>query len=273
MIGKVRPRDRSEEEVSGYRRALDWIFVRKGIVKITPAVIRKLHSMAQGGTTGDAGDWKQRDNEIIEILPNGERLIRFVPTSAEDTPRAVELLCGNYSVACVEESTPPLILIATFVFDFLCIHPFHDGNGRVLRLLTTLLLVSHGFEVSRYVSLERLVEQSMDDYYRVLGECSKDLREGRNEITPWWNYLLGIIRTRYKEFGERIENLAAHPAKSDLVEQTILEQVGEFTLADLVAEIGAASPQLVKKVLSELKAAGRVRLDGRGRGARWVVAG
>ena len=218
MIGKVRPRDRSEEEVSGYRRALDWIFVRKGIVKITPAVIRKLHSMAQGGTTGDAGDWKQRDNEIIEILPNGERLIRFVPTSAEDTPRAVELLCGNYSVACVEESTPPLILIATFVFDFLCIHPFHDGNGRVSRLLTTLLLVSHGFEVSRYVSLERLVEQSMDDYYRVLGECSKDLREGRNEITPWWNYLLGIIRAAYKEFGERIENLATHPAKSDLVE-------------------------------------------------------
>jgi Fic family protein len=135
--------------------------------------------MAQGGSSGDAGEWKRRDNEIVEILPNGEPRLRFVPTSARQTPKTMDLLCRNYEYACQEEKIPPLLIVATFVFDFLCVHPFRDGNGRVARLTTTLLLQSHGFQVSRYISLERLIEESRDEYYRILGECSRGWHEGK----------------------------------------------------------------------------------------------
>lgn len=271
VIGRVRPRDRSEEELAGYRRALDWIFSRKRRVPVTPDVIRKLHAMAQGGTTGDAGEWKKRDNEIVELFATGERKIRFVPTPAKDTPKAMELLCRNYRLACEEERIPPLLVLATFAFDLLCIHPFRDGNGRVARLTTTLLLQSHGFEVARYISLERLVEESRERYYSVLAECSRGWQEGKNEIIPWWNYLLALIRSGYREFEKHVESIAGRPGKSDLVRQAVLAQVTEFTLADVAAQVTVASPQLIKKVLAQMKTEGKVRLVGRGRGARWLV--
>ena len=279
VLGKVRPRDRSEEALSGYCRALDWIFSRKGPVTITPQVIRKLHSFAQGGSAlsggGDAGEWKKRNNEIIEILPGGERRVRFVPASVKDTPRLIDELCKSYSLACQDSAdataarVPPLLLVATFVFDFLCIHPFRDGNGRVSRLITTLLLQSHGFQVSRYSSLERLVEESKEDYYRVLEDCSRGWHEGRNEILPWWNYVLGIVRSAYKELEVQVTLSAGRPAKGEMVRRAVLDQAGEFTLADLSAQLPSSSSQLIKKVLSELKFEGRVSLVGRGRGARW----
>jgi Fic family protein len=241
-------------------------------VPIAPNVVRKLHALAQGGTTGDAGEWKKRDNEIIEILPTGERRVRFVPTSARETAAAIDLLCRNYRDACHEERVPPLLIVGTFIFDLLCIHPFRDGNGRVARLLTTLLLQSHGFQVARYISLERMVEASRDEYYRVLGECSRGWAEGKNEILPWWNYFLGLIRAAYRDFEIQVESSGARPAKGDLVRRTVLAQVEEFTLADLSAQLPAASRQLIKKVLAGLKKDGKVRLAGRGRGARWLVS-
>jgi Fic family protein len=271
VIGRAKPRDRSEEELAGYRRALDWIFSRKRAVPVTPNLIRKLHALAQGGTTGDAGEWKKRDNEIIEIMPTGERRLRFVPTPAKETPDAIDLLCRSYELALQDETVPPLLVVATLVFDFLCIHPFRDGNGRVGRLLTTLLLQSNGFEVARYISLERMVEESRDEYYRVLGECSRGWAEGTNEVLPWWNYFLSLIRGAYRDFEMQVESSSAHPAKSDLVRRTVLAQVEEFTLADLTAQLPTASRQLIKKVLAELKKRNRVRLAGKGRSARWLV--
>lgn len=271
VIGRAKPRDRSEEEVAGYRAALNWVFSRKRGVPIAPDVLKRLHALAQGGSSGDAGEWKKRDNEIIEVLPNGERSVRFVPTSAKDTPKAVELLCRNYRAACDEERIPPLLIVATFVFDLLSIHPFRDGSGRVSRLATSLLLQSHGFEVARYISLERLVEESKEEYYRVLKLCSRRWHEGKNEIIPWWNYYLGLLRNAYNEFQRQVESVEARPAKSDLVRQTVLAQMDRFTLADVAALLPAASPQLVKKVLAGMKKAGKVRLTGCGRGARWEV--
>lgn len=271
VIGKARPRDRSEEELAGYRRALDWIFSRKRPVLITPNIIRKLHGFAQGGSSGDPGEWKKRDNEIIEVTPTGERRVRFIPISAKETPKNIEMLCRHYDRACEEGSIPPPLAVATFVFDLLCIHPFRDGNGRVARLATTLLLLSHGFQVSRYISLERMVEESREEYYRVLGQCSRGWHEGKNEILPWWNYFLSLIRMAYKEFELQLESASAHPAKSSLVRQTVLAQVEYFTLADLSAQLPTASSQLIKKILAELKKAGKVRLTGKGRGARWRV--
>jgi Fic family protein len=140
-------------------------------------------------------------------------------------------------------------------------------------LLTTLLLQSQGFQVARYISLERLVEESKEDYYRVLGECSRGWHEGRNEIMPWWNYFLGVVRSAYKELEAQVTSATVRPAKGDMVRRIVLEQAGDFTLADLAAQLPSASPQLIKKVLSELKGEGRVRLAGRGRGATWIVIG
>jgi Fic family protein len=271
VIGKARPRDRSEEELGGYRAALDWIFSRRNRVAITPDVIRRLHALAQGGSSGDGGEWKRRDNEIIEILPNGERNVRFVPVSARKTPATVEMLCRSYREAGDDERVPSLLILATFVLDLLCIHPFRDGNGRVSRLVSSLLLQSQGFMVARYISLERLIEDSKEEYYRVLKLCSQGWHEGRNEIVPWWNYFLSTLRRAYKEFERQVESAGARPAKSDLIRKTVLGQVESFTLADLAAQLPVASSQLVKKILAEMKKAGRVRLVGRGRGARWEV--
>ncbi|WP_321472348.1 Fic family protein [uncultured Paludibaculum sp.] len=273
VIGGARPRDRSEEELAGYRTALNWIYSRKNPVRVTPDVIRRLHALAQGGSSGDAGEWKRRDNEVIEILPSGERSVRFVPVSARETPATVETLCRRYRAAMDDERIPPLLMVATFIFDLLCIHPFRDGNGRVSRLATSLLLEAHGFQVIRYISLERLIEESKDEYYRVLKLCSDSWHEGTNEIIPWWNYFLGTLRRAYKELEYQVESVEARPAKSELVRRTVLSQVEPFTLADMAAQLPSASPQLIKKVLAEMKKASQVRLAGRGRGARWEVAG
>lgn len=271
VLGKARPRDRSEEELAGYRRALDWIFSRKRPVSITPAVIKRLRAFAQGGFSGNAGEWKNRNNEIIDILPGGERKVRFVPTSAKDTPKTMEMLCRNYRDACDDELVPPLLVVCTFVFDLLCIHPFRDGNGRASRLVTTLMLQLHGFHVGRYISLERLVEETKDEYYGILAECSQGWHQGKNEIIPWWNYFLSVLRRAYQEFERQVESAQARPAKSDLVRQAVLAQLEQFTLADLIAQLPAVSPQLIKKVLTELRKQGKVRLIGRGRGARWEI--
>lgn len=271
VIGRSKPKDRPEEELAGYRTALDWIFSRKNRLTLTPELICKLHSLAQGGTTGDAGEFKKRDNEIIELMPNGDRGIRFVAVPAKKTAVAMENLCRRYRDGCQDERIPPLLLVGTFILDFLCVHPFRDGNGRVSRLLTTLLLQTHGFQVARYISLERHVEERKEEYYQTLKICSQGWHERKNEIIPWWNYFLGVLRSAYKEFEHRIEIAGKGAPKSDLVKNTLLTQVEPYTLAEMSAQLPAASTQLIKKVLAELKRARRVRLQGRGRGARWEV--
>ncbi|MCK5132760.1 MAG: Fic family protein [Candidatus Sabulitectum sp.] len=271
ILGEAIPQDRSEEELSGYRQALKWIFTRENRIVVSPEVIREMHHLAQRGFSGDAGQWKTKNNEIIELLPNGERRIRFSPTSAEDTPRMVEVLCRNYREACEEQHIPVLLVIATFIFDLLCIHPFRDGNGRVSRLMTTLLLRENGFEVQRFVSLERIVEESKEDYYLILENCSRGWHEGSNEIVSWWNYFLGILNRAYRELELLLESSEPRPAKSQIVQQTILAQLEQFTLSDLTAQLPSVSSQLIKKILTELKQQGKIRLQGRGRGARWEV--
>jgi Fic family protein len=271
VVGKVRPRDRSEEELAGYRKALDWIFTRKRPLEIMPEIILHLHRTAQGGVSGDAGRFKERDNEIVEILANGERRVRFRPTTARDTPSAVTRLCRGYESARENPQIPVLLGVATTVFDFLCIHPFRDGNGRVSRLLTTLLLEQNGFVVGIYISLERLIEEGKEAYYRVLEECSRGWHERKNEIVPWWNYFLSTLRRAYTEFAEKMESAGpVSPGKAELVLQAIRSQVGPFMLADLRQQCPGVSVQLIKKVLLRLKREKKVRLQGRGRSAHWT---
>ena len=268
LLGKARPRDRSEEEVLGYRNALRWIFTRKTPPPVGPDTIRHLHALCQGGQSGDAGRWKERDNEIQEVLPDGSRSVRFRATTAKETPAAMKRLCGNLSRIEEEGRFPALLADLAFVFDLSCVHPFRDGNGRVCRLATVLLLQRHGFEVGRYVSLERLVEESKEGYYEALRSSSEGWHAGRNDLLPWWNFSLTILRRAYEEFRRHVER-AESSGKTELVLAEVERQVGRFALADLSSRLPSVSRQMVKKVLAGLKAQGRLRLQGRGRGARW----
>jgi Fic family protein len=234
-----------------------------------PRVILHLHALAQGGHAGDAGKWKRRNNEIIEMLPGGKKIVRFIPTPAKETPGMIGTMCVNYRKACEENRAPVLLITAAFILDFLCIHPFRDGNGRVSRLLTALLLQEHGFMVSRYISLEHAIEENRERYYSSLYQSSQGWHEGSNNQIPWWNFFLGILSGAYREFAQRVESSSGLPAKGEIVRQVIESQVGYYTLADLRAQLPAVSVQLIKKTLSELKKAGKVRLEGHGRGARW----
>ncbi len=195
-----------------------------------------------------------------------------VPVSARETPATVEMLCRRYRTATDEEQIPPLLIVATFIFELLCIHPFRDGNGRVSRLATSSLLQVARLSGNSVYQPRAANRRSKEHYYRILKQCSQSWHEGKNEIIPWRNYFLSTLRRAYKEFEHQVESVGARPAKSDLVRRTALGQVGPFTLADIAVQLPSVSPQLIKKVLAEMKNAGQVRLDGRGRGARWEIA-
>jgi Fic family protein len=203
VLADDRPRDRSEEEIRGYRRALEWIHAEARGLAIDPPLLQRLHAIIQEGA-GDAGQWKRVDNDIIELRPGAPPLVRFRAVPAAETPAAVEEICLAYRHALDQERVPPLLAAAALVFDFLCIHPFRDGNGRVSRLLTLLALEQLGYEAGRYVSLERLIEESRDDYYDVLHRSSQGWHEGRHDLLPWLSYFLAILRRACFELEERV---------------------------------------------------------------------
>ena len=272
VLHGMRPRTRPEEELAGYRRALQWIFTRKAPIEPSPRLVLHLHATAQGGQTGDAGKWKARDNEKIEFDKAGQRRTRFVPVKAKHAPGAVDALCRAYPGIRSDDGIPGLFAVASFVLDFLCIHPFRDGNGRISRLLTTALLQAEGFEVGRYVSLERIVEGSKEEYYGVLESCSRGWHEGRNEIVPWWNYFLGMLRKAYVEFGDTVEKAPQRGGKAGMVRSAVLSQTASFTLAELVHGLPSVSPPMIKNVLGKMKREGTLKTRGHGRSAVWEFA-
>jgi Fic family protein len=196
------PRERSEEEIIGYRNALSWIHANHGNGSIEPETLRHLHALAQEGTVGDAGIWKESQNEIVELDPEGRLEVRFQPLEPALVPAAVEELCLAYSRSIDQSKITSLVAVACLVFDFLCIHPFREANGRVSRLLTLLALYHHGHNVGRYISLERIVEQNKESYYEALQTSSVGWHEGSHDIMPWVQYFLSTIHAAYCEFEE-----------------------------------------------------------------------
>jgi Fic family protein len=196
------PCDRSEEEIIGYKNALSWIHANHGNVSIEPETLRYLHALAQEGTVGDAGAWKESQNEIVELDPEGRLEVRFQPVEPVLVPAAVEELCLAYNRSIDQSKITSLVAVACLVFDFLCIHPFREANGRVSRLLTLLTLYHHGHNVGRYVSLERIVEQSKESYYEALQTSSVGWHEGSHDLMPWLQYFLSTIHTAYRELEE-----------------------------------------------------------------------
>jgi len=199
VLGDGRPRDRSEEEIVGYKNALSWIHENHGKAPIEPGTLRRLHAMAQEGIVGDAGEWKKSRNEIVELDPEGRLKIRFQPLAPALVPSAVEELCLAYRRSLVQSNSIPLVSVASLVFDFLCIHPFRQANGRVSRLLTLLALYHHGYNVGRYIGLERIVEQTKEAYYEALQASSVGWHDGSHDIMPWIHYFISMIHTAYSE--------------------------------------------------------------------------
>lgn len=269
VLENALPRDRSEAEIRGYRLALDLIYKDTGHLAVTPDLFRRLHGLIQEGA-GDAGEWKRLDNEIVELREGTAPLVRFRPVSAAETPAAVEELCLAYRHVLNQRQAPPLLAAACLVLDFLIIHPFRDGNGRVSRLLTLLVLDQHGYGVGRYISLERLIEETRAAYYDVLRRSSEGWHEGRHVLLPWLNYFLATLRMAFVELETRIgQAKAPRGAKTAMVESAIAAFPGDFTLADLERACPCVSHDLVRRVLRQLQGEGRIECVGRGPGARW----
>jgi Fic family protein len=269
VLGNTRPRDRNEEEVRGYREALNLIHSNWKRLEISAATIRQLHATIHAGTA-DAGEWKRRDNDIIELRPAAEPVVRFRTLPAEETDAAINELCQSYEHLLSQAKAAPLVCVAAFVLDFLCIHPFRDGNGRTGRLLSLLTLYHQGYEVGRYISLERLIEDSKEDYYETLQRSSNHWHEGQHDLKPWTNYFLGIVRHASLEFEKQVNALKTAPgAKSKLVRESIAAQLGPFTLASLEQACPGVSRDTIRQVLRELQSLNMVECLGRGPGAQW----
>lgn len=273
VLGRARPADRSEAELHGYREALRLIHTDAAGLNITPQLILRLHRMIQADA-GDAGQWKKADNEIVELRRGAAPVVRFKPVSAKATPKAVEQLCRAYRHTLEQTKAPALLADALLVLDFLCIHPFRDGNGRVSRLLTLLALYQHGYEVGRYISLERLVEDAKEDYYDVLRRSSLGWHEGEHDWQPWANFYLGIIHRAYGLFEERVGQVrTARGAKRKMVEDAVAAFAGKFTFLELERACPGVSRDMVRRVLRDLQQAGRAECLGRGPGAAWAKRG
>ncbi len=273
VFGKPPLRDRNEEEVRGYREALSLIHEEPTRLPLSEETILELHRLTRG-EIWDAGRYKIEDGDIIEIAPDGRRRVRFRTVPASETPSSLRRLLALYHSEVDQRRTPPPVLMAAFNLDFLCIHPFRDGNGRVSRLLFLLQCYQLGFEVGRYISLERLIEDNKDRYYETLEQSSRGWHEGRHDPWPYINYLLFILKTAYAELERRLGQTAApRGAKTELVKNAIRRMGDTFTLRQLEAVCPGVSRDMIRRVLRQLKTAGQVECLGRGPGARWQKRG
>jgi len=271
VLGNTRPRDRSEEEIVGYRMALNWIHIDHTKITITPETCLRLHALAQGGTSGDAGSWKTSPNDIIEIFPDSHIEVRFKPLAPELVPAAMEELCLAYRHALDQLKVTPLLASACLILDFLCIHPFRDGNGRISRLLTLLALYLHGYDVGRYISHERIVEQTKEDYYESLKRSSSRWHEGKHDVMPWFNYLLSTLRRAYREFEERAgRQRPLRGSKTDLVEYALQNLISPFGIADVERLCPNISRDMIRLVMNRWREEGRLQMLGKGRDAKWM---
>lgn len=269
IIKHSKPQDRSEEEVAGYSNALELIHKKYSSILITPDIIKELHRLC-GQESWDAGKWKEKDNDIIKKFPDGRVEVIFKPVIADQTPEMMKQLCLVYENSVTQLKYPPLYAIACLIFDFLCIHPFRDGNGRVSRLLTLLGLYQNGYNVGKYISIERIIEQSKETYYERLNNSSQNWHEGKHDISPWFHYFLGTILRAYKEFEERARNIKpSKGAKTEIITKAIDKQIGDFTMADIQKDYPSISRDMIRLVFRQLQKERRIRCLGKGKAAMW----
>lgn len=265
------PRDRSEQEIAGYRDALNLIHQSAKHMPFSLDVILQLHSWLYRYLPTPGGKWKNVDNEITEVQPDGGRRVRFTPSTAFETPRAMEKLVRGYDSSVHQRSVEPLIVIPAAILDFLCIHPFRDGNGRASRLLTLLLLYHFDYEVGRYISLERIFEESKESYYETLELSSQGWHEGKHDIMPWMTYFWGVLLKAYREFETRVGTIAhGKGSKAQHIRRTIDNMIGPFSISDIEQACPSISRDTIRLVLRQLRDEGVIASEGKGRGAKWI---
>jgi len=269
ILGRAGLRDREEEEVRGYRDALKLIHERGAKVPVSEETILTLHRLCRG-EIWDAGKYKVKNGDIIERYANGRERVRFRTVSAAKTPSFIKELIETWQ-QCLEEGwVHPLIAMAAFNLDFLCVHPFRDGNGRVSRLLLLLQSYHLGYDVGRYISLERLIEENKDRYYETLELSSERWHEGKHNPWPYINYLLYILKAACGEFEQRVGQMKSpRGAKSEIIITTIKKFSGPFHVSDVQRECPGVSLDLIRRVLKDLRSSGEVECLGRGQSAKW----
>lgn len=270
---KAKPRSRSEKEIAGYRDVLKSIHENYDYITPRPNVILQLHrDLYAYSPTSTGGTYKNADNIIQETDTQGNKKVRFQPLSAFETPEAMEHLCDIFIEEVNRGELDPLLLIPMFVLDFLCIHPFNDGNGRMSRLLTLLLLYRSGYIVGKYISIEMLIEKTKDTYYDVLQQSGVGWHEAKNDYLPFIEYYLGIVLNAYREFSSRVELLTTKGlSKIDRVGAVIENKVGKITKKEIMEFCPDISQTTVEKALSDLVKQGIILKIGGGRYTQYTL--
>ena len=254
VMEKAAPRNRDEREIAGYREVLSLIHENHAYIEPTPNVILQLHRMLcsfSGETTG--GAWKNSDNVISEAGGDGKTKIRFQPIPAWQTPDTMERLCATFATAWQKPPCDRLILAARFILDFLCVHPFNDGNGRMSRLLTLLLFYRAGHMAGKYVSIEKIIEESKETYYEALLESSRGWHDGADDCAPFARYMLGVLLKACRELDARTQLLTnGQTSKPGQIAAWIRHQLAPFSKRDIMDALPNISKITVERTLSAL---------------------
>ena len=272
---KTMPKTRGEKEIAGYRDVLNTIHEKYDYIPPRSSIILQLHrDLFKYSGPSIGGSYKNSDNMIAEQLPDGSQRIRFQPVSAWETPETMENLCRAYLQAVQDPEMDPLLLMAIFVLDFLCVHPFNDGNGRMSRLLTLLLLYRAGYIVGKYVSIEKLIADSKETYYEALQESSDGWHEGENDYAPFVRYMLGVILAAYRDFSARVRLLTKKSfSKTERVREIIKNHLGTITKSEIKTECPDISMITVQRALADLLGKGEITKIGGGRYTKYVWNG
>ena len=268
---KTTPRNRNEQEIAGYRDALSIIHESFDTIPLTQNYILQLHKiMCSHMSNPLAGKTKNVQNYISATYPDGHAEVLFTPLSPFETPDALDKICEEYNRVIGNMEVDPLIMIPVFIHDFLCIHPFNDGNGRMSRLLTTLLLYQSGFYVGKYISLEAKIADNKDLYYEALGKAQVGWHEGEDDASAFIKYLLGTILAAYKDFEERFELVEEKLPAIEVVRKATQQKIGSFKKQDIRELCPSLSLSSVEGALRKLVASGELKREGVGKATYYI---
>lgn len=272
VMEKAEPRNRSEEEIAGYREVLATVHESYEYIPVRPNNILQLHRDLYSFSGSDTGGrFKNTDNVIAESSKDGQQRVRFMPVPAFKTPEAMENLCNEFNNAIERAEYDPLLLIPMFILDFLCIHPFNDGNGRMSRLLTLLLLYRSGYIVGKYVSMEMLIEKTKETYYEALQNSSIEWHNDKSDYASFVRYYLGVVLKGYNEFQDRIEHLRYRRlSKADRVKTVFEKKLGIVKKSDIATLCPDISETTIERTLKDLLDAGFIEKVGKGRATGYV---
>lgn len=272
VLDKTMPKTRNEIEIAGYRDVLNTIHESYEHIPIKPSIVLQLHrDLYKYGGQESGGSYKTSDNVIAEIDSAGNKKVRFQPVPAWETSESIEKLCKAYDEIITEETADPLLVIPMFILDFLCIHPFNDGNGRMSRLLTLLLLYRSGYIVGKYISIEKLIELSKDTYYEALQISSQNWHENENVYEPFVQYMLGVFVNAYKEFSSRVRLLTSREfSKPDRIREIIKGTIGTITKSEIMKKCPDISQVTIQRALANLLDNGEIVKIGGGRYTKYT---